>query len=620
MPQLRSYVLHLPFSKAAQTAVFCFLAGCFRPAPPLEDGDAKEPSTVIESAPDGSVSTQAHPVVLKRLPNKLPVQAQRPDSQSEPQATSATNSTPSPQTETTPTPVPNQNSTAVINCDFANTSGYFYLQGVPMNTSRVFTWSDLITYFTNGIENCGGAYFLIESVNGTLTQGNGSSTAVIQNDTRLTRQPEVNGVTEMTWTPPMNMSGAVIDIARVRLCESNVCKPFTVSLRTTIFAGQIIPLLSAGNVSGLKPVLTLNCEPTALSHTASSSLGRVQSVTCAGNGSLSVIVHLPAGSSSFAVTVQSNYSDGSNQQTTSTFTRTPFICPSGYVGVPGSGIPGLGNASASKGNASWWLDVDRDFCVMKYPAKNNNGSTYASSTISSTPWVSIPRGIDEMTSGSAFKACKDIPAGIFRLISNTQWQTIARNAESIRENWSSSIVGTGAMARGHSDQSPNNPLENGQDDQPYFGTGNGPTQNVEEGWEQKRTRMLSNGELIWDIGGNVWQWVSDFGTALGMMPNFSWSGLGWLEFSNQSYFPISGSFAGVNRLLYAPEHDLNSIMNVGKIIGGDIDTVARGGNYDAVAALNIGYRSPAGPFATKLDVASWAAHPAYGFRCASLPQ
>ena len=181
-------------------------------------------------------------------------------------------------------------------------------------------------------------------------------------------------------------------------------------------------------------------------------------MTCT-NNTLNVLVHLPAGSADFSVTVTSTKNGVSSSSGAVTFTRTQFICPAGYVGVPARGVAGLGNTSASNGNASWWLDTSKDFCVMKYPAKNNNSSTYATSTMTGTPWVSIPRGTDETTAGGALMACKDAGTG-HRLISNTQLQTVARNAESVNANWSGDAVGSGAMARGHTDRSPLSVLAN----------------------------------------------------------------------------------------------------------------------------------------------------------------
>jgi hypothetical protein len=362
------------------------------------------------------------------------------------------------------------------------------------------------------------------------------------------------------------------------------------------------PTLTTSNVTGLSPTLTGTCDSAASSHTATTSVGSVQKVSC-NAGVLSVLIHLPAGSTPFSVSVTSTNQTGSSTSGDTQISRTSFTCPAGYVGVPASGIAQLGNGSASSGNAKWWLDISRDFCVMKYPAKNNNSSTYATSTVGGTPWVSIPRGVDEASAGSALQACKDAGTG-YRLISNTQWQTVARNAETVAVNWSSGSVGNGSMARGHSDNSPPNALANGADTDPYFGTGNTPGQNVGSGWEQRRTQTLTNGEVVWDFGGNIWQYVSDNMTELLLNPTIPAGG--W-EFSDTNYFPLGG----INRLIFASTGQYSSANNVGIGGGGSGGIVQRGAAWADFANSGI--------FTSDLIRNSSSAFTFMGFRCAYLP-
>ncbi|MEN9825065.1 MAG: hypothetical protein RI953_810, partial [Pseudomonadota bacterium] len=276
--------------------------------------------------------------------------------------------------------------------------------------------------------------------------------------------------------------------------------------------------LALSSQNGLRAFLSGTCDQVAPFQKAKTSSGWVRSVTCSA-GILSIEIHLPAGGAE-SVTVEAwpEFAGVPGPSSFATFTRSAFACPAGYVAVPASGLVKLGNVNASKGNANWWLDVDKDFCVMKYPAKNNNGSTYATSSMTGSPWVMIARGTDETTVGSAFKACKDAGPGNYRLISNTQWQTVARNAESVPANWSGGAVGNGSMALGHSDDTSNlvGALANDIDSKPYSGTGNSASDPVGSGWEQRRTQTLSNGELVWDFAGNVWQWVSEDFAALGV--------------------------------------------------------------------------------------------------------
>ena len=100
-------------------------------------------------------------------------------------------------------------------------------------------------------------------------------------------------------------------------------------------------------------------------------------------------------------------------------------CPANYVFVPK--------------NTAY---VSKDFCVMKYEAKaeTNAGGSYDSdglsvnlsnykpgSTASNLPWRSINRV-------NARTECQSLGSG-YDLISNAQWQTIARNLELQGTNW-----------------------------------------------------------------------------------------------------------------------------------------------------------------------------------------
>jgi len=150
------------------------------------------------------------------------------------------------------------------------------------------------------------------------------------------------------------------------------------------------------------------------------------------------------------------------------------------------------------------------FCVAKYEMKNVGG--VATSQASGTPWVSIPRGTLATTAGGAWKACRDLghsSGSGYDLISNAQWQTIARNLEGVGWNWSSGTVGnSGGMSRGHSDSSPNNSLAASTDDNDSC-TGTDQTCDLATWSDQRRVHRLSSGSYLWDIAGNVWEWVKD---------------------------------------------------------------------------------------------------------------
>ena len=141
----------------------------------------------------------------------------------------------------------------------------------------------------------------------------------------------------------------------------------------------------------------------------------------------------------------------------------------------------------------------KDFCVAKYEMKKDD-SDNAVSRAKSQPWVSITRD-------NAIDRCTDMGTG-YDLITNDEWQTMARNIELVGSNWDGGKVGSVGMNQGHNDDYPNVALsapENSDDGCSY--TKNKCNKN---GWHaQRRTHHLSNGQVIWDAGGNVVEWVKD---------------------------------------------------------------------------------------------------------------
>src|SRR5665648_508893 len=151
-------------------------------------------------------------------------------------------------------------------------------------------------------------------------------------------------------------------------------------------------------------------------------------------------------------------------------------CPTGFIVVPGSSTYGTS-----------------DFCVMKYEAKNVSG--VATSQATGTPWVSITQTTSLSTATAACSGC--------HLITEAEWMTLAQNVLSVASNWSSGSVGSGYIYSGHNDNSPANSLAaDSNDNNGYSGTGNSSPSN------QRRTLTLTNGEVIWDMAGNVDEWTS----------------------------------------------------------------------------------------------------------------
>lgn len=150
-------------------------------------------------------------------------------------------------------------------------------------------------------------------------------------------------------------------------------------------------------------------------------------------------------------------------------------CPSGFVVVPGNS-----------------LLATNDFCVAKYEAKNVGG--VAVSQASGTPWISISQTDAATAANAACATC--------RLINESEWLTIAQDIVRQPGNWTGGSVGSGAVFLGHSDNSPSSRQAASSDDtNGYFNTSNA-------SGDQRRTLTLSNGSVIWDFSGNVFEWTS----------------------------------------------------------------------------------------------------------------
>ena len=224
---------------------------------------------------------------------------------------------------------------------------------------------------------------------------------------------------------------------------------------------------------------------------------------------------------------------------------------------------------------------------MKYEAKiqgNDNGqTTYTTSMVpesraTGTPWVNITQTQAKTASASA--------GG--HLITEAEWMTIAANVLSVPSNWSTGTVGSGYIYSGHNDNSPANSLAASTDSDGYSGTGN-------TSGNQKRTLTLTNGNVIWDLAGNVWEWTDQ--TITGNQPGLTTdTGYSWKEWTNANL-----QMNGLNQLsrpatLSATASTWNSSNGIGQLYSNPTESGARafirggywnGVSYAGVATLNL---------------------------------
>jgi hypothetical protein len=248
-----------------------------------------------------------------------------------------------------------------------------------------------------------------------------------------------------------------------------------------------------------------------------------------------------------------------------------------------------------------------DFCVMKYDAKCSNtdpkcvtsegvykndapgcaceGKYRIVSQPEGSPITFIPE--DDGTKTSAKAYCQNMG---WHLMTNPEWMEIANDVASVSANWCSQN-GTdcgnppGAsgkiLANGHNDSSPNKALPAGPDNEPCYQTVTNGSNACGEKGSQKRTLELSNGQIIWDFAGNVWQWIDTIverknepRSIIPGLGNIAWT---WAEFQT---VPESSLYS-------PPDKTWSSKNGVGRIYHynsiGDTDTTLytfiRGGNW-----------------------------------------
>lgn len=266
---------------------------------------------------------------------------------------------------------------------------------------------------------------------------------------------------------------------------------------------------------------------------------------------------------------------------------------SNFVYVRGSEITGLGSAAA--------LGV-ADFCLAKYEMKAissngnlaNSGSgdvTYQESLVAAsradgTPWVNVTRN-------QAQAECAAL-GDEYSLISNAQWQALARDVESQSTNFVN-----GVPVRGHSDGFPPSSLAAGADSDVYFATGNYETQS--EGFQERRVWNLTSGDKIWDVGGNVHEWISDDLESLGMNPVL-----------NGETVELS-ALSDINKLIFGPVSQEATVQSAfGKIVSAASGALLRGGAWTSAGA--------GGVYSALAVTSPQFAFNSFGFRCVYLPK
>lgn len=154
---------------------------------------------------------------------------------------------------------------------------------------------------------------------------------------------------------------------------------------------------------------------------------------------------------------------------------------------------------------------------MKYEASQVGVSNVPISTSGVLPWVNLsqPTALADSPNVAGCTGC--------HLITEAEYLTIVQNVLSVTSNWSGGTVGSGYIYSGHNDDAPANALAADPSD------ANGYAGETNQGGNQRRTLTLTNGQVIWDLAGDVSEWTSDtVGTG---QPGVNGGGYAWRQWT-----------------------------------------------------------------------------------------
>ncbi len=259
-----------------------------------------------------------------------------------------------------------------------------------------------------------------------------------------------------------------------------------------------------------------------------------------------------------------------------------------------------------------------DFCVMKYEAKattasevnlfdsvnmycgdgtegggNNcltDGSVNVTSKDSSKPLTQIYQT-------EARQLCENLGSD-YSLITNSQWVTIARNIENVTFNWVDGTIGSTVASGGG--------LKRGNVGFTESGAYNAASDPADRSLDINSLAMftLSNGEEIWDLSGNVWEWTNDTfnsnaESSLGQLGS-NW--VDWTSISGHDYFKPFNSSLNADHGIGRVYTDVN-----GANPSGSIHAFLQGGDS--------GNGVLAGAFSLYLGNSPLHSANLFGFRC-----
>jgi hypothetical protein len=276
-------------------------------------------------------------------------------------------------------------------------------------------------------------------------------------------------------------------------------------------------------------------------------------------------------------------------------------CPQGFIYIPSNKYFSTSSFCIMKWEAKAY-DTSSDQIVLE--GGNLQSSDWADTSfvpISSPegkPWVFI--SFNDNLEYNSVEACESQG---WRVATNRQWMVVARDAENQSINWVDGVVGS------------NNSVGGGM----IRGLATGGRGGISDGYNNnsglsRRDFHLSTGDSIWDISGNVWEYVDLAENGQEFDANVCLSSYGWEEFDECNFNdPFSINNSSDRRYeMGASNSTYTSIQNIGSVHGvsSGTRTLRRSGS-----TLDGDY---AGIY-TSTRVSGSSAHYNVGFRCTHNP-
>jgi hypothetical protein len=250
--------------------------------------------------------------------------------------------------------------------------------------------------------------------------------------------------------------------------------------------------------------------------------------------------------------------------------------------------------------------IDEDGCNETECTTPNWGFSdhIPASSPTGAPWRQV-------SGDSASTACGGLNtdgASKYDLISNAEWMTIVRNAESVESNFQSGVFARGWAANSTLGDSWTNtgPAPLAGPDCVYNSGADTCASSGDHLY--RRTLTLSNGQEIWDVSGNVWELVDWDAATAGFQLGPTGCSYAWTEFPVAAANPC---LSGLEDQLFPATPNGSSAEAFGLFYGGGGGAARRGGRWSS------GRR--AGAFTTYLGNGPQNTDIDFGFRCVYRP-